>query len=190
MDNPRNGNLGKQTDFTLRVSFDVKVHFDRPVGGEGPVAGIKTRLRDATEVVERVVSRILMENQGNLSSRVKLDLDEGFPRLQILPHDPKWLEFRGRIFDRMTFLGCGDYSLREEGILFSRLWDALITLGGLQQGGAMGIEDEEWSQHVEDVAADLYMALTGREPNGPRRSDQVVEDVARTGEEDAGGVRG
>jgi hypothetical protein len=63
--------------------------------------------------------------------------------------------------DKMIFLGNGEHSAKQTKKLRKRLKWALMMLGGLQQG--VPTSDPGWRE-VEDVAADIFIALTGKEP--------------------------
>lgn len=74
-----------------------------------------------------------------------------------------------RIFRGQVFLGNGEVSRRAAEALHQRLDDALINLGGLQQGGPDPRFPEEvelvaeMRTEIEEVIRDLASALLGRE---------------------------
>ena len=169
---PRETNLDAQDTFTLRCSFDVKIKvgpakqmFEATTAGFAPTS-LKTRQRDAVRIVERRVHRILDNARGELAEREIEFVGDSIRQesicLEVEPYDRTWCDHRGRIFQSCVFLGLGDYSTRDIGILKARLDHAFSVLGGLQQ---MPFENdyEDEDRYVENVAHDIFTALTGRE---------------------------
>lgn len=163
--NPLDETLEHKTDFIVRYSINLDVKVD---DAPSTCNGQRTGLDRARELAKLRIGKILRAIPPELMKPdVRLHYDEfGDVEHGAEVIDPKWLEVRGRLFERMLFLGDGDYSGRNGTILQARLHEALYRLGGLQQpchdyDNSAEIEEDE--KYIEDVVRDVAMALTGRE---------------------------
>ena len=79
-----------------------------------------------------------------------------------------------RRITKQIFLGSGEHSMEQVALLHSRLDEALDFLGGLQQPYhgpvtiAIQASNLALAAEVQAIAEDLYVALTGIEPNPPK----------------------
>jgi hypothetical protein len=88
--------------------------------------------------------------------------------------------------DRQLFMGAGDHSLAQVGYLHQQLSRAITTLGGIQQAPmSTDPNDPDWDtvveegQHeVDQIAREIYLALTGERPPMPERDSQPAKEAA------------
>lgn len=94
---------------------------------------------------------------------VGLDPEKTELIMRIIPERPD-----GHIFKGQIFMGAGEHSMLNCGLLFGRLEEALSILSGMQQNGGMGSEfdedsDRKGDERLEAIVRDMAMALTGKE---------------------------
>lgn len=95
--------------------------------------------------------------------KVGLDSEKTELMMRIIPERSD-----GHAFEKQIFMGAGERSVLNCGLLFGRLDEALSVLSGGQQNGGMGHEfdeesDRECDERLEAIVRDMAMALTGKE---------------------------
>lgn len=145
--NPRNIKLESKTkyNFVVSVPVDVKINddFTEPEN---------QKINRAVDIARLAIfDRHLHYN--NISKDIEVLInDKDFEQID----EDRW-------FKEQVFLGSGIYSMRDVSILITRLKQALNLLGGLQQGGEEP-DDLKYKKYINNVAADIFVALTGKEP--------------------------
>lgn len=142
---------------TLRCSFDVEVKLDTKRNC------IDNSIYDARNLARILLLSLLRKvDEGNWKQRgVSLKLTDDKDNISdINIIDKTRVNETKRTTSEMIFLGSGYYSAINISNLKERLNEAIIRLSGLQQTGDENKEDYDY---IENVAKDIYVALTNEE---------------------------